>query len=112
MLKLLEDLVTPARERKSNPVEGSYTNKLLVGKSLAKEKVFNKKYTLMVFESHICKIDQLKWSKKETGTSWNGIGDFKGSNVRAASDQLWTTLPLDMISYKFEIDLSQESNNE
>ena len=39
MLKILEDLVTLARERKSNPVEGSYTNKLLVDKSLAKEKV-------------------------------------------------------------------------
>ena len=36
MLKILEDLVTLARERKSNPVEGSYTNKLLVDKSLAK----------------------------------------------------------------------------
>ena len=40
MFKILEDLVTLARERKSNPVEGSYTNKLLVDKSLAKEKVF------------------------------------------------------------------------
>ena len=39
MLKILEDLVTLARERKSNPVEGSYTNKLLADKSLAKEKV-------------------------------------------------------------------------
>ena len=39
MLKILEDLVTLARERKSNPVEGSYTNKLLDDKSLAKEKV-------------------------------------------------------------------------
>ena len=39
MLKILEELVTLARERKSNPVEGSYTNKLLVDKSLAKEKV-------------------------------------------------------------------------
>ena len=39
MLKILEDLVTLARERKSNPVEGSYTNKLLEHKSLAKEKV-------------------------------------------------------------------------
>ena len=39
MLKTLEDLVTLARERKSNPVEGSYTNKLLEDKSLAKEKV-------------------------------------------------------------------------
>ena len=39
MLKILEDLITLARERKTNPVEGSYTNKLLEDKSLAKEKV-------------------------------------------------------------------------
>ena len=39
MLKILEDLVTLARERKSNPVEGSYTNRLLEDKSLAKVKV-------------------------------------------------------------------------
>ena len=39
MLKILEDLVNLARERKSNPIEGSYTNKLLEDKSLAKEKV-------------------------------------------------------------------------
>ena len=39
MLKILEDLVTLARKRKNNPVEGSYTNKLLEDKSLAKEKV-------------------------------------------------------------------------
>ena len=40
MLKILEDLVILARERKSNPVKGSYTNKLLEDKSLVKEKVF------------------------------------------------------------------------
>ena len=39
MLKILEDLITLARERKKNPVEGSYTNKLLEDKTLAKEKV-------------------------------------------------------------------------
>tara|TARA_B100001559_G_C16175713_1_gene472993 strand:- start:122 stop:394 length:273 start_codon:yes stop_codon:yes gene_type:complete len=39
MLKNLEDLVLLARERKNNPVEGSYTNKLLQDKNLAKEKV-------------------------------------------------------------------------
>ena len=39
MLKILEDLVILARERKINPIEGSYTNKLLEDKSLAKEKV-------------------------------------------------------------------------
>ena len=39
MFKILEELVLLARERKNNPVEGSYTNKLLKDKKLAKEKV-------------------------------------------------------------------------
>ena len=39
MLKVIEDLILLARERKKNPVVGSYTNKLLKDKNLAKEKV-------------------------------------------------------------------------
>ena len=39
MLNTLEDLIKLARERKTNPVEGSYTNKLLTDKSLSKAKV-------------------------------------------------------------------------
>ena len=39
MLKILEELVTLARERKSKPVVDSYTNKLLEDEFLAKEKV-------------------------------------------------------------------------
>ena len=39
MLKTLENLIKLARERKSSPVEGSYTNKLLTDKSLSKAKV-------------------------------------------------------------------------
>ena len=39
MLKILEELILLSRERKNNPVEGSYTNKLLKDKNLAKEKV-------------------------------------------------------------------------
>ena len=39
MFKILEELILLARERKNNPVEGSYTNKLLKDKNLAKEKV-------------------------------------------------------------------------
>ena len=35
----MESLFKLARERKSKPVEGSYTNKLLSNKSLSKEKV-------------------------------------------------------------------------
>ena len=39
MLNALENLVKLARERKTNPVDGSYTNKLLSDKSLSKAKV-------------------------------------------------------------------------
>ena len=39
MLNTLENLFKLARERKNNPIEGSYTNKLLSDKSLSKEKV-------------------------------------------------------------------------
>ena len=39
MLSTLENLIKLARERKSVPIEGSYTNKLLTDKSLSKAKV-------------------------------------------------------------------------
>ena len=39
MFNTLENLIKLARERKSSPVEGSYTNKLLTDKSLSKAKV-------------------------------------------------------------------------
>ena len=39
MLNTLENLIKLARERKSSPVDGSYTNKLLTDKSLSKAKV-------------------------------------------------------------------------
>ncbi len=39
MLDTLENLIKLARERKANPIEGSYTNKLLSDKSLSQSKV-------------------------------------------------------------------------
>ena len=39
MLITLENLIKLARDRKSSPVEDSYTNKLLTDKSLSKTKV-------------------------------------------------------------------------
>ena len=39
MFKTLENLIKLARERKTTPVEGSYTNNLLTDKSLSKAKV-------------------------------------------------------------------------
>ena len=39
MLSTLENLIKLARERKSSPIEGSYSNKLLTDKALSKAKV-------------------------------------------------------------------------
>jgi len=39
MLNTFENLIKLVRERKSSPVDGSYTNKLLNDKSLSKAKV-------------------------------------------------------------------------
>ncbi len=39
MLSTLENLIKLARERKLEPVDGSYTNKLLTDKALSKAKV-------------------------------------------------------------------------
>ena len=38
-MNIFDELIKLARERKSNPKEGSYTNKLLSDKSLSKAKV-------------------------------------------------------------------------
>ena len=74
---------------------------------LAKDKNFNKKYKLLVFESPICRVDQLTWTESSSGKAWNGTGKFKAEIGKAMSAQLWTTLPLDMIPYQFEIDCSE-----
>ena len=47
MLNTLENLIKLSRERKKNPVEGSYTNKLLTDKSLSKAKVLEEIYELI-----------------------------------------------------------------
>ena len=75
---------------------------------LAKERNFNKKYKLLVFESPICRVDQLTWTESASGKSWNGQGNFKACIGKSMSAQLWTTLPLEMIPYKFDIDCSEE----
>ena len=38
-MNILNDLIKLARDRKSNPIKGSYTNKLLEDKSLSKSKI-------------------------------------------------------------------------
>lgn len=71
---------------------------------LTKRKQFDKKYTILIFKSDICRVNQLKWEEAPSGKSWQGEGSFKATISKSMSDQLWTTLPLEMISYKFDID--------
>jgi hypothetical protein len=73
---------------------------------LAKDKKFNKKYKLLVFESSICRVNKLTWTESASGKAWNGEGDFKACISKSMSGQLWTTIPLDMIPYQFDIDCS------
>ncbi len=47
MLNTFEVLFKLARERKNNPVEGSYTNKLLNDKNLSKEKILEEIHELI-----------------------------------------------------------------
>ena len=47
MLNTFEALFKLARERKNNPVEGSYTNKLLNNKNLSKEKILEEIHELI-----------------------------------------------------------------
>ncbi len=47
MLSTLENLFKLARERKKNPIEGSYTSKLLNDRSLCKAKVIEEIYELI-----------------------------------------------------------------
>ena len=47
MLSTLESLFNLARNRKKNPVEGSYTNKLLNDKNLSKEKILEEIHELI-----------------------------------------------------------------
>tara|TARA_B100000287_G_scaffold105393_1_gene97700 strand:- start:516 stop:1325 length:810 start_codon:yes stop_codon:yes gene_type:complete len=70
---------------------------------LSKPKDFQKKYTLLVFQSSVCKVDQLNWV--ENGKGWKGTGEFNASITAAtASGQLWIDeLPLNKIPYKFLI---------
>jgi hypothetical protein len=71
---------------------------------LAKNRTFDKTYKLIVFPSSLVKVDQLEWKDSESGKEFKGSGEFIASIGKAMSAQLWTTLPLDMIPYIFDID--------
>lgn len=72
---------------------------------LAKPKKFNLTYKLLVFKSDICKVDKLTWTLNDSGKTWNGTGEFKALIGKSMSAQLWTTLPLDLVEFSFDINV-------
>ncbi len=71
---------------------------------LSKNKDFDHTYKLLVFESTVCKVDQLTWTESKSSKAWNGTGKFVATIGKAMSSQLWTTLPLNMIAHSLDID--------
>ncbi len=57
MLHTLENLIKLTRDRKSSPIEGSYTNKLLADKSLSKAKVLEEIDELIESVDHLPMLD-------------------------------------------------------
>ena len=70
---------------------------------LAKKKNFDKTYKLLIFESPICRVNQLKWTESNSGKTWNGEGPFIAQIGKSMSAQLWTTLPLNLITHSYDI---------
>ena len=77
---------------------------LLAKTKPTKKKPFNKKYKLLVFASEICTVNKLTWKLSDSGKAWNGEGEFAAIIGKSMSAQLWTTLPLDLVTYRFEVD--------
>ena len=71
---------------------------------LAKNKPFNKKYRLVIFNSSVCNVSQLDWMETASGKEWRGEGKFVASIGKAMSAQLWTTLPIENVDFMQEID--------
>ena len=70
---------------------------------LAKKKPFDKTYKLLVVESSKCKVNQLTWEENKTGKQWVGSGEFQACISKSMSSQLWTTLPMSMVTYSYDI---------
>lgn len=77
---------------------------------LAKEKLFNGTYKLLVFKSAICKVNKLTWTENASGKQWNGCGEFSAMIGKTMSAQLWTTLPLKSIASVYEIVIPEINN--
>lgn len=74
---------------------------------LSKNKKFDKKYNLLIFSSDICTPNKLIWSETASKKQWEGTGTFTAEISKSMSAQLWTTVPLELVTYKYDIDCSK-----
>ena len=77
---------------------------------LAKESNFNKTYKLLIFPSSLCKVDKLEWIETASAGTYKGSGPFSATISKAMSSQLWSTIPLDLLEYKFDINTNATDN--
>ena len=70
---------------------------------LAKNKNFDKQYKLLIFPSSVCNVSQLEWTESESGKKWDGKGNFIAEIGKSMSAQLWTTLPMDLVTHSYDI---------
>ena len=66
---------------------------------LAKKAKFDKTYKLIVFDSSVCNVKNLSWKETDTKKQWVGEGAFLANIGKSMSAQLWTTLPLDLVTF-------------
>ena len=81
---------------------------LLSKKKASKKKPFDFTYNLLVFPSSLCRIDQLDWEETVTRKQWKSSFRPNGPKFcapisKSMSAQLWTTLPLRLITHQHDI---------
>jgi hypothetical protein len=72
---------------------------------LAKPKIFRKQYNLLVFRSELVRPNQLEWT--QIGNNARGVGPFICTITENMSYQLWTTLPMNLITHNIGIDCNE-----
>jgi hypothetical protein len=55
----------------------------------------NLSYHLYIFDAKIIDVNKLRWTKVPSG--WTGVGYFMAKIVKKMSDQLWLSIPLELL---------------
>lgn len=76
---------------------------------LTKDKIFDRRYELLIISADMCKVRDLEWESNSNGKHGNYTskvgGPFKATITESMSGQLWVTLPLNRTLFRKKIDL-------